>query len=91
MVYKKIEKKNHLAELRTLAGNCGAKGIIVVYDSNEYHEGGETNFDMMETEGESSGGGISNTTKYRPGQVDVVHSDTMTRVNVKTYAIYFGP
>jgi hypothetical protein len=90
VTYKDIERKKHLKMLRGRAGQCGANGILVVYDDNERDYGGETNYDMLAVDGRGGRGGVSNVTSYRPGNVDVVHSSNMTMVRVKTYAIYYA-
>ena len=89
VTYKKIERGKHLDKLRKMAGKRGAKGIIVVFGDHERQTGGATNFDMLEDDAPLPNGMGGGSPVYRPGSLDVIHSDTMTEVRVKTYAIYY--
>lgn len=40
VTYKKVEKKKHLAKLRSDAGRCGANGVIVVFSDTPVDVGG---------------------------------------------------
>jgi len=89
VTYKKIEKKEHLKELRARAGKLGANGLIVVYGQKETSVGGATNYDMLASQGSGGVSGSNNPTQYAgTGGMEVVSSDKESIVQVTSYAIY---